>query len=202
MIEEDKDQTKDVVDSILKMVIDLKVIPLSKVLPSLWNWTGNIVRKIFSNKASPKELQTIDSESVMVEEIPSSSVIVSQVQQPMTNAPLTTSISHVVGSLVTAGRGDCLDDVAKSLSVSNAPMSVVAQDKVIANEYKAVEDTSIKRFEPCEADTFFESFDLSVTALHHCLYGVLVCAMRCPANFKPFYRLAATAVELKMFQVN
>ena len=36
----------------------------------------------------------------------------------------------------------------------------------------------------------------------HCLYGVMVCAVRCPAYSKPLYRLAATAANLGLLKVS
>ena len=60
---------------------------------------------------------------------------------------------------------------------------------------------AVVRVAATEGDAVTKVPDKEEIVLKDCIYGVMVCAVRCPAYFKSLYRLAATAVELGMLQV-
>ena len=52
-----------------------------------------------------------------------------------------------------------------------------------------------------ESDSPLTHASVHSQLLHQCLYGVAVCAVRCPTYFKPLYRLSSALLELGLSKV-
>ena len=53
-----------------------------------------------------------------------------------------------------------------------------------------------------ESDSPLQHDDIHCQLLQQCLYGVAVCAVRCPTYFKPLYRLSSALFSLGLPKVN
>lgn len=65
-----------------------------------------------------------------------------------------------------------------------------------------VDQTSSMSFRSRESDSPLQHDDIHCQLLQQCLYGVAVCAVRCPTYFKPLYRLSSALFSLGLPKVN
>lgn len=150
--------------AIAEALVHLKGLPLCQdSYPTLWEWTKQVCREAFTGSPATKPHPHSEEEGAGATEKP-----------------------HPLGGIPRPlGRGDLLDIASKEVIVGAEEMDVGGDEKQVP--YGHISEKS--------HDMHGRSHDLherSRSVLQLCLYGIAICAVRCPAFFKPLYRLATT----------
>ena len=178
-----KDNEKERVNaerSVAEALKRVKELPLSQQsYPVLWEWTREIFREAFrtmSDLTLPTAEKTVTSGG----------------PPTLTENPPTTFAGGLCGVDEVAGERDLLD-IAEETGEEEMEVDVVAIEEGIPVGLQSHVQSHDKSHEnTVTSDKCIVNTYEYVSLLQLCFYGVAVCWIRCPAFFKPLYRMAVT----------
>lgn len=178
----------------------------------VWEWIFELVLQAQKAKFSTKTTDRIQCEETKMPPVQSSSPPAMSAEEPCdTDSMMDISdpgtvhvmnISHSeVAPLHDPPRVQVSDQTASQMSTSREIVSQEEESPIIVDEpnYSSPSSTSVRN---SESDSPLTHDNTWAQLLQQCLYGVAVCAVRCPAYFKPLYRLSSALLALGLPKVN